>query len=327
MSSWVHCAEEFTSIQNNILAAASLTSCILSINGSCLLISHFLRTAGQSSSISASSSLSSPHRKKRTYIFERFIFFLSVADLFSSLAIAISRYHSIVFTTRSKFLLCYIFRSAIDYFWISSWLWTVAIAVYLFRTITLKNDLFLAETLSSNRRNKDYSPLILLILANLTCWTLPLIQVFIFIKYDLFQISSRQQYCMLQEPYDIYGWEIPNVVTFCINFTIFTVIIVLLNYRQCRASAAQSSGQFSAGASRSHHNLNLLINVQKKLLSFLIVFLICWGFDIFQHFGTFLHVLPRSCAYFWLSLFQSFFASLQGFLNCIVYGLSNNTIK
>jgi len=62
---------------------------------------------------------------------------------------------------------------------------------------------------------------------------------------------------------------------------------------------------------------------RRKLSLYLVVFIVCWIWDIAYHIYSAIWKNDY-CSGYWLAILQKFFTPLQGFLNLWVYGLGNN---
>eukprot|EP01088_Endostelium_zonatum_P004913 TRINITY_DN1628_c0_g1_i12.p1 TRINITY_DN1628_c0_g1~~TRINITY_DN1628_c0_g1_i12.p1 ORF type:complete len:167 (+),score=16.22 TRINITY_DN1628_c0_g1_i12:135-635(+) len=127
---YLWCTESFTGVQYALLDWINVASSYFGILGSCFIISHYLLWS-------------------RGYVFSQIIFFLSIADLGASGTTFISQVWLLIASQYSGFT-CTIIRSILQFFFVSSMIWTSCIAFYLSKTIIIDRNLFLSEKPSTS---------------------------------------------------------------------------------------------------------------------------------------------------------------------------------
>lgn len=203
------------------------------------------------------------------------IFFLSVADLGGSLAISISQvlvfldtYHGFDYGWE----LCKVFRAAINFFFVSSFFWTAAIALHIWVCA----------------RQKAQIPIYYF---HLVCWGVPAICTAILVATGMIVKGEDSGWCSNTVMGHWLFWYIPLFLSFLWNAIAYTLI--LLHYR--------------GGASQADRR-GMKKKIQIRVSLYLFVFFICWIWDIINFATQQIH----GSSPFWLQLLTSAFLPLQG---------------
>ncbi|KAL6059623.1 Slime mold cyclic amp receptor protein [Balamuthia mandrillaris] len=236
-------------------------------------------------------------------VFSRLIFFISLADLGSSFFIFFSQ--SWLFSGHYPYSACLSLRTFIQFFVVSSFFWTACIAFYLFRAIVLDKDLFIKEGGSAYAGRQRCTRIMFLAFHTLS-WGLPLIFCVTLLAGDMYS-PSEGGWCHPLLPYHLIFWELPMLLVFVWNAVLYAVIFLFMHRR-------------SRMAGRDH----LSIKVQSRLTLFLLVYIVCWAPSLTSTLVVFIN---KNCALFWLLAAKNFLSPSQGFLNCLVYGLSNRQVR
>jgi len=117
--------------------------------------------------------------------------------------------------------------------------------------------------------------------------------------------KPNQFWCSIRSDFVWIFWFSPMVATFIWNSVFYAIIYY--KFRQIKKLRALT---------QSHKKLET--QLVKKISLFLLVFLLCWIWDIIDHILT---AIKPACELYWLWILQDFFSPLQGFLNFLVYTL------
>jgi len=146
-SRYITCSDGFSELDNDILGSFDLASSRTSFDFYDLRVSI---TGTKIPSITVCSLIGSSFvvvhfllRDKRGLVLSQLIFWLSMADLGASIVLTVSE-SWLLLANYSEFI-CYALRSCIQFFVVSSWMWTSCIAYYAFHAIVFFSDIFLKE--------------------------------------------------------------------------------------------------------------------------------------------------------------------------------------
>jgi len=240
--------------------------------------------------------------RKREHI-SKLIGLLSIADFCSSLSIAASQIFLLINQDAYNYTLCVLFRSSIQFFMVSSLIWTSCIAFHLFQELRYLT--------------KIPRPLLHDVIYNLVSWGIPAILCTILIGGHNI-IPGEQHWCHLKKDFEISFWFIPLVVAMLWNLCFYLVIIK--HVRDMLRPVASSNNR--PAASEAIHYQLLLI---RKLSFLMLVFVLCWTPDFFNHIRQ--YFFQSDCPSQPLLILQDLFSPLQGFLNSLVYGFANKEFR
>jgi len=263
IDSWCHVSSQ------EPLAIINICSAGLSIIGStATIISYFINR----------------DRKQQLY---SLILWLSIADLIASTFIILSQ--GVVYAKGHDypFIWCVVFRSVIQFFFTSSFCWTAAVAVHLYR--------------ASNHK-PEHVPLYLGY--HIFAWGIPAILLGIALIAKQMERPDSVGWCELKVYSEWALWFIPLLLSVFVNLLLY--ILILKSFRKTYASHKKVEGV-----------------VLKRVSLYLLAFIICWIWDIIGHIVE----TTTSCEFYPLLVMQVLFAPLQGFLNFFVYGLSNRMLN
>jgi len=123
-----------------------------------------------------------------------------------------------------------------------------------------------------------------------------------------FEKGKNGGWCHLARDFEIGVWILPLILTMLWNF-IFYILILYIAFSVLRKIKAPSQ---------------IKMRLIRKLSFLLLVFLLCWVFDLYNHMSTyFFNAEPPE----WMYYLQDFFSPSQGFFNAIIYGLTNQEFK
>lgn len=287
-SHYFGCIDEYTHEDNQILGGVNLASALLSLMGSSFVVVHYLMFS-------------------RRLVVSQIIFWLAIADLMASFAIALSQ--SWLFAVSEySWATCLTLRSFIEFSVVASFFWSSCIAFYLFYAIVWHKDMMLSEGSKGTSAGKKWNwTNVFMIVAHIVCWGTPLVFCIILLAADWYQ-KTESGWCHPKEPYLFIFWELPMIISFFVNIFLYGIIAFYVQRR-----------------SRKHRGTknHLSAKIQHRLALFVLVYAVCWAPNVASHIET--YIAPH-CWLFWLGLIQNAFSPAQGFLNCVVYGLSNQEV-
>ena len=135
--------------------------------------------------------------------------------------------------------------------------------------------------------------------------------------------SLKNDRCHLDEDYEIALWIIPLMLTMAWNIVFYILIIrkIFSVFSQNQRAGNFEFIKLILTFSKDTYTGNTLKRKAiQKLSLLLLVFLLCWSLDMFNHMSEyFFGYCPPTFTF----ILQDFLAPLQGFLNALVYGVSN----
>jgi len=230
--------------------------------------------------------------KKETI--SRLICYLTISDLGASLSIVVSQVTLMLGVY--DFIECVIYRCLIQFFFIASFLWTCCIAHHLYRETKLLT--------------KIANPA--LTVYHCISWGVSAVVVIVLVANNKI-VPSTQSWCHLDPMYEIVLWIVPITLAIAWN-TLFYILIIRRIFWVFQKKVV---GSIDNGSLIKQEAI-------KKLSLLLLVFILCWAPDMFNHIAEYFF---GSCAPDWAVVLQDLLGPLQGFLNSWVYGYSNNEFK
>jgi len=215
------------------------------------------------------------------------IFFLSISDLIASSGIVASQTLLLVNKQSYGHIICVFFRCVIQYGYLSSFMWTSCIALFLYG----------ATNQAGESRTK-------VILMHIVSWGLPAIIIIILLAGNAV-IESDAGWCHTKSPYQWSLWFTPMLLSFIFNMMMY--IMTLKKFT-------------SSNAGRGQKMINN--NIQKRVTIYLLIFILCWFCDIVDHIIEDIH-----CSFYILWLLQNITTPLQGFCNFLVYGITTDILS
>ncbi|KAL6079628.1 hypothetical protein QOT17_000739 [Balamuthia mandrillaris] len=236
-------------------------------------------------------------------VLSKLVALLALTDLlwsFTTMATSLSKLLTHHHADDLPWSLCVIFRFFFQFFAGASILWTSSIAVFIYLVIC--RDRFFARGGGSHTR--------MWLLFHGLCWGLPFVSLLPMIV-DGEHVLVRREYVGLCFPAKVYHrafWLYPIFFIFLGNAVLY--FLILWRIRKERKNAMLPS----TPAKEAAFTFTL----------YLLVFFFSWAFDVFE--TSFRWALP-DCNLFFLVLTYRAFNNLQGFFDCLVYGLSNKKVR
>jgi len=233
----------------------------------------------------------------KSQILYKLIFFLSLADFFGSLFIFVSQgllFGAAFYSISYSHGLCIFFRAGINLFFVASFVWTSCIAIHIW--------------VSSHQKAQ-----IPIIFFHLFAWGVPAIMTVILVAGHFVVIENDYKWCHPTTMAKWFLWEAPLCIAFMCNSVFY-----FMSIRRFKVD-----NHINRESSRSTRQKKLQWKIKKRLTLYLLVFLVCWIWDVVNKILEAIGITPP----FWLSILQSTFSPLQGFLNFLVYGLSSRMFK
>jgi len=222
-----------------------------------------------------------------TQQFSRLIFNLAIADFGATLLILIS--NIIVEANKELYTLdiCISFRAVMQLFWLSSFFSSTMIAVHLYRAVHQK------------REGK-----VLYISLYVLSWCLPAVLVGILLFTNQFGRVAKVYWCHINKPlFQWLFWYFPMILSVLVNSVLYLFIWRSFN--------------------QLHTRKHLESHIQRQLTLYLLAFIMCWIWNVIENIRSY---FQPDCPAYWLWILQDFFSPLQGFLNFLVYSVSNRLI-
>jgi len=189
----------------------------------------------------------------------------------------------------------------ISFFGSASVMWSASISVFLYRKFTLPKrppSYPLQRPLSAQiKRHKS------MIIYHALSWSVPLLQgVFLF---DTIKPSS-QELCLPEEPYFVLFYYVPISIAILISLVVYTVFV--------RDIVVKASFTVST----------VVMQIPFRLALYVLVMFICWIPNIVAY--SFEGLLPAESRRDMLVIVNGLM-ELQGFLDCVVYGMTNKDFR
>jgi len=227
----------------------------------------------------------------KSQLLYKLIFYLSVADFGGSLSICISQLLLIADPDGYSLTLCKLFRACINFFFVSSFMWTSAISLHIF--------------VSSKQRAQ-----IPQVWFHLVCWGIPSISTTVLVSAQMIELEQESGWCHLKPVATWTLWFSPLIISFLFDAVLY--FLILFRYYNPPNTTSLSY--------MNERQRKLQLKTKKRITLYLFVFFLCWIWDITNNLISLIN--PHKSIY-WLWVLQSLFMPLQGFLNFLVYGLSS----
>lgn len=218
----------------------------------------------------------------------QYIFFLSVCDLIASLGILLSQIVVRWAPEINSMPFCISIRAVIQLTFLSSFCWTTAIAIHMYRAV-----------------NHLPAYKLIYIFFHVLSWGIPAVLVVAAIAKKVIVRATPVPWCDIQRDYEWPLWFGPMLATIVINLIIYFMILKSFRSRE------------------SNFQKKIEVVMIRRLSLYLLAFVLCWVWSVIGHI---ISQVSDHCAIYPIWILQDFFAPLQGFLNFIVYGLSNRMI-
>ena len=229
----------------------------------------------------------------RMPVLHRMIIFLALADFGAAASITASHIHMLAINGSYGFHWCVAYRAFIQYFFVASFLWTSLIAVALLLQLYRLNLHLMAH-----------------FGITFLGWVLPLIDVLLMtVRPDETMEVTPSGWCDLAPVFEWTFWFGPLLFATLFNMFIFAAVL----WKLWRMRSVLSS-DVSRATRRHVFNVSL----------YLVVFFVCWIWDLLDHVLGSLGVCQVELELFYL---QSFFIPFQGALNCLIYTFWNPNVK
>jgi len=192
----------------------------------------------------------------------KLICYLTIADLGASLSVIVSQISLML--NEYDFIECVIYRCFVQFFFISSFLWTCCIAHHLY-----KETLMLSKI--TNPPLKIYHAI---------SWGISLIIIIVLVGANKI-VPSAQSWCHLDTLFEILFWIVPITLAIAWNAIFYGLIIRRIFWVfQSRMVGSVDNGSL------------IKSEAIKKLSLLLLVFIICWLPDMVNHIlNYFFHVV------------------------------------
>eukprot|EP00033_Pygsuia_biforma_P000940 GCRY01001082.1.p1 GENE.GCRY01001082.1~~GCRY01001082.1.p1 ORF type:complete len:314 (-),score=7.45 GCRY01001082.1:298-1239(-) len=230
---------------------------------------------------------------KAQKILGKVIFSLTLANFFGSIAIIFSLSSELSSNACDdsswcgSTTTCKASRLFIQFFYTSSFVWSSCFAHALYQDFV----------------QSHYSVSSLLRMYHALSWGIPFLFDMVLITFDGVE-KGRQGWCSAKRPFKLAFWYIPCILSFCFNAFVYAKVLISI-----------SCGTHSHQLLRKWRG-----KVAFRLTGFLAVFWLCWVLDIIVGASNMNASLTTD-------MIKDFLFPLQGFLNCIVYGLTNSEIR
>lgn len=147
-------------------------------------------------------------------------------------------------------------------------------------------------------------------------WGIPLVCVVGLVSGDLLTQSPNLYLCFPKKPWHIILWFAPVLASFGLNLLFYLLII----YRIRKIKREQKA---YLHATQYHEVSTKLSKVILRFSFYLLVFFVCWVFDVLTYVvGT----IDPSCGAIIFTILYSILLNLQGGLDFLVYGVTNDNI-
>jgi len=259
-----------------IVYTANLVASALSLFGSLAIIINYIYYAN------------------KNQLLYKLIFFLSVADLGGSLSICVSQTVLLVDPDSYGLVACKLFRAAINFFYVASFVWTSSICLHIF--------------LCSRQRAQ-----IPIVWFHVFSWGIPSITTTILITGDMIQPEQYSHWCHPVALAKWLLWFAPLLACFAWNLVLYSLVLARFN--------RHSSSSYLSSNKRQRH---IQWKTKRRLSLYLLAFTLCWVWDLSNTIAEYFY---SSTTLYWLWVLQSFFSPLQGFLNFLVYGVSSRMFR
>ncbi|KAN0047305.1 hypothetical protein ACTA71_001687 [Dictyostelium dimigraforme] len=231
------------------------------------------------------------------------IFMLSIADFLTSFFIIISQSYLInnskSYSTpyspdlKIHFSPCIILRAIIQFFFLSTFVWTTCISYYLF------------HQLSSPGEEKYLLPIF-----HVVSWGVPFAISMVITMTNSIIVNS-ESWCEVRKPMELSLWFLP----------LFLCLLICSVYYFRLRRLFRSKFEYRLQINDRLKQLDATIS--RRLTLYILVFVICWLPDVIQHFISFF----SDCTFFPLLILQNILTPSQGFWNFWIYSYTNKIAR
>jgi len=149
-------------------------------------------------------------------------------------------------------------------------------------------------------------------------WGIPFLQcvaVSPFLKQD-----SDQRICLPSEPFHLLFWFAPLILAIIIAIIIYAILMIKLSQ-----ALSKSGGRYNIFSVITEVTSGAgSVPIGFRLTTYILVFIICWTLNILSYL---LQYVYSNCTIFILLVIADSLLQLQGFLDCVVYGITNKQLR
>jgi len=167
--------------------------------------------------------------QRSSQVLSRLVTALAIADLIGSLDVVVSQLFLIIAKQHYTPAWCFAFRAIFQYAFVSSFVWTTCIAVFLYR--------------ASHQKRSVPSHYVIM---HLVAWILPLALVGVSLAIRSFEVDEAQLWCRQETWAHLFLWFIPLFMTIMANGILYVLIACAKNKRGAHKRGKQLSLFFGA---------------------------------------------------------------------------------
>jgi len=260
----------------------------------------------------------------------RFVIFLAIGDFGWAIVEIIAYVILIVDVNLYGNSLCVAGRLLFQFFSGSTIFWTLSIAVFLYRGLVMESNTqisgaplsSLQHSSSSRELMKNYFDInsnFSMWPFHLVSWGIPFLQCVAVSPF--LQQDSDQRICLPREPFHLLFWFAPLILAIIIAIIIYVILMFKLSQ-----TLSKSAGRYSIFSfiTESSTFANASVPIGFRLATYILVFIFCWTLNILTYL---LQYVYSNCTIFVLLVIADTLLQLQGFLDCVVYGLTNKQLR
>ncbi|KAH3764577.1 slime mold cyclic amp receptor protein [Pelomyxa schiedti] len=242
-----------------------------------------------------------------TKIIARLVFCLQISDFISSCSMSISASWLIISPSTYTSSVCLLLRTLIQLGVMSSFGWTTAIAVYIYRdTNHVSSDVSQSYDVKCWRCYCSKWRVHFTVM-HVMIWGISAFLSVLLVSTDLVE-EEPPGWCHPVWMYQWFTWYGPMILMFGVNLVLYFLVLRVIN-RVFAFFSTEGDALKKA--------------VRPRLLLYSLIPIICWSSSIINHIQ--MSIAP-TLNWYWLWLLGDLLAPLQGFFNCLVYSTTNDII-
>jgi len=244
------------------------------------------------------------------------IMFLAVGDYGWSLSVAI--HIALLFFNLSTSLdWCVAFRVMFQFCAGTTVFWTACISFFLYFSV-LSNDKNRKKSNTGDGKDngakanpyQDTASRTMSLVFHIICWGIPGISTgYIFFANEYVE-DQDLHLCYPVAKWRWFMWFVPNIICFIASVVVYAGLLIKLRETM--------TWRFIFNSLK-----NQTLALPFRISLFLLVFIVCWVMDIVQFLTSVFFNRPK----FTLLLAYSVLLNLQGLLDCLVYGITNKSLR
>eukprot|EP01113_Clastostelium_recurvatum_P049686 TRINITY_DN9249_c1_g1_i3.p1 TRINITY_DN9249_c1_g1~~TRINITY_DN9249_c1_g1_i3.p1 ORF type:complete len:358 (-),score=51.56 TRINITY_DN9249_c1_g1_i3:44-1030(-) len=208
---------------------------------------------------------------------------------------------------------CVVMRVIFQFFASSTIFWTCCIAIFMFMNI------FFYQKMTVEVFDKA------MIVFKIISWGIPAITCITVVAGKMLYQSHPMLLCEIREPFHFLVWFFPLMIVMAIAVVIYAILLRHLHVSMKLEQEAYKQRNHMYHPLEEPKNIvrKSSSNVSFRLSLYIVVFILSWSLNIIDYGIQYF----TGCSYFGILLVSNTMLQAQGFMDCIVYGLTNKNLR